>query len=100
MGDFELVWDSRCGVAESPVWDAAGRRLLFCDINGKRINALTVEATTAPTVTEKSPVISSARQTMLKGAPRTPVPSAASAAMAAVPGCSAFTGNGTLISVL
>ncbi len=40
MSDFELVWDSRCGVAESPVWDAPNRRLLFCDINGKRINAL------------------------------------------------------------
>lgn len=43
MSDFELVWDSRCGVAESPVWDAAHRRLLFCDINGKRINALMVD---------------------------------------------------------
>ncbi len=42
MSDFELVWDSRCSVAESPVWDAANRRLLFCDINGKRINALSV----------------------------------------------------------
>ena len=37
MSEFELVWDARCGVAESPVWDAANRRLLFCDINGKRI---------------------------------------------------------------
>jgi sugar lactone lactonase YvrE len=43
MNDFELVWDARCGVAESPVWDAAGRRLLFCDINGKRINVLSVD---------------------------------------------------------
>jgi sugar lactone lactonase YvrE len=43
MNDFELVWDSRCGVAESPVWDAVTRRLLFCDINGKRINALSVD---------------------------------------------------------
>jgi sugar lactone lactonase YvrE len=43
MSDFELAWDSRCGVAESPVWDAQGRRLLFCDINGKRINALSVD---------------------------------------------------------
>jgi sugar lactone lactonase YvrE len=43
MDDFELVWDSRCAVAESPVWDAANQRLLFCDINGKRINALSVE---------------------------------------------------------
>lgn len=40
MSEFELVWDSRCVVAESPVWDAAGRRLLFCDIQGKKINAL------------------------------------------------------------
>ena len=44
MSDFELVWDSRCSVAESPVWDAANRRLLFCDINGKRINALSVDS--------------------------------------------------------
>jgi sugar lactone lactonase YvrE len=44
MTDFELVWDSRCSVAESPVWDAANRRLLFCDINGKRINTLWVES--------------------------------------------------------
>ncbi len=43
MIDFQLAWDSRCGVAESPVWDAATRRLLFCDINGKRINALSVD---------------------------------------------------------
>jgi sugar lactone lactonase YvrE len=43
MPEFELVWDSRCGVAESPVWDASTRRLLFCDIPGKRINALSVD---------------------------------------------------------
>lgn len=43
MSDFELAWDSRCSVAESPVWDEANRRLLFCDIDGKRINALTVD---------------------------------------------------------
>jgi sugar lactone lactonase YvrE len=43
MSDFELVWDSRCGVAESPVWDSVTRRLLFCDINGKRINALSID---------------------------------------------------------
>jgi len=43
MSDFELVWDSRCGVAESPVWDQTARRLLFCDINGKRINVLSVD---------------------------------------------------------
>ncbi len=44
MSNFELVWDARCGVAESPVWDTAGRRVLFCDINGKRINALSVDS--------------------------------------------------------
>ncbi|HQT77439.1 MAG: hypothetical protein B7Z80_14955 [Rhodospirillales bacterium 20-64-7] len=43
MSDFELVWDARCSVAESPVWDSATRRLLFCDINGKRINVLSVD---------------------------------------------------------
>ena len=43
MSTFELVWDARCGVSESPVWDAASRRLLFCDINGKKINALSVD---------------------------------------------------------
>ena len=43
MSDFELIWDARCSVAESPTWDAAERRLLFCDINGKRINALSVD---------------------------------------------------------
>ncbi|MGE0226184.1 MAG: SMP-30/gluconolactonase/LRE family protein [Acetobacteraceae bacterium] len=43
MSDFELVWDSRCGVAESPVWDPATRRVLFCDIGGRKINALSVD---------------------------------------------------------
>jgi sugar lactone lactonase YvrE len=43
MSTFELVWDSRCGVAESPVWDAANRRVLFCDIPGKKINGLSVD---------------------------------------------------------
>lgn len=43
MSGFELVWDSRCDVAESPVWDASSRCLLFCDIQGKRINALSVD---------------------------------------------------------
>ncbi len=43
MSEFELAWDARCSVAESPVWDAVGRRLLFCDINGKRINALSID---------------------------------------------------------
>ncbi len=44
MSDFELVWDCRCGVAELPVWDAASRRVLFCDIEGKRINAFSVDS--------------------------------------------------------
>lgn len=43
MSDFELVWDAQCHVGESPVWDEPGRRLLFCDIGGKRINALSVD---------------------------------------------------------
>ena len=43
MSEFDLVWDSRCGVAESPLWDASSRCLLFCDIPGKRINALSVD---------------------------------------------------------
>jgi sugar lactone lactonase YvrE len=49
MSTFELVWDSRCGVAESPVWDAANRKLLFCDIGGKKINALSVDTGTRET---------------------------------------------------
>jgi sugar lactone lactonase YvrE len=43
MSEFELVWDSRCGVAESPVWDAANKLVLFCDINGKKINAISLD---------------------------------------------------------
>ncbi len=43
MSEFELVWDSRCGVAECPVWDGANRSLLFCDIGGRKINALAVD---------------------------------------------------------
>ena len=43
MLQFELVWDSRCGVAESPVWDPSTRRLLFCDIPAKRIHAFGVD---------------------------------------------------------
>jgi sugar lactone lactonase YvrE len=26
----ELLWDAQCQLAESPVWDAAARRILFC----------------------------------------------------------------------
>jgi len=43
MAEFELVWDSRCGVGESPVWDASTRRLLFCDIPGQQIHVLSVD---------------------------------------------------------
>lgn len=43
MSQFELVWDSRCTVGESPVWDSAARRVLFCDIQAKRINAYSVD---------------------------------------------------------
>lgn len=41
---FDLVWDSRCAVAECPVWDAQNRRLLFADIQGKCINVLSVDS--------------------------------------------------------
>lgn len=44
MMNFDLVWDSRCSVAESPVWDAANQRVLFCDIQGGRIHALSVDS--------------------------------------------------------
>ena len=43
MMNFELAWDARCSVAESPVWDAAHRRVLFCDIQGGRIHSLNVD---------------------------------------------------------
>jgi sugar lactone lactonase YvrE len=43
MMDFELAWDSRCTIGESPVWDERNRRILFCDIPGKRIHALGLE---------------------------------------------------------
>ncbi len=39
----ELMWDARCGVGESCVWDAARRRVLFCDIPAGRIHALGVD---------------------------------------------------------
>jgi sugar lactone lactonase YvrE len=39
----ELVSDARCGVGESCVWDAARRRVLFCDIPAGRIHALNVD---------------------------------------------------------
>ncbi len=43
MLQFELVWDSRCTVAECPVWDTVQRKLLFADIQGKCINVLSVD---------------------------------------------------------
>jgi len=49
MNEFELVWDSRCGVAESPVWDPATRRVLFCDIGGGKIHAFSVDDGTRAT---------------------------------------------------
>lgn len=44
MDEFTLVWDAKCSVAESPTWDERNRRLLFCDINGRRILALHVDS--------------------------------------------------------
>lgn len=58
MSEFELVLDTRCSVAESPVWDAANRRILFCDIEGRRINAFSV-ATGAHAFWEFSDVVGS-----------------------------------------
>jgi len=49
MLNFELVWDSRCAVAESPVWDSVRGRLLFCDIYGQRIHALSLSDGTRET---------------------------------------------------
>ncbi len=42
---MSLSWPgTRVAVSpSSPVWDAAARRVLFCDINGKRINALSID---------------------------------------------------------
>ena len=39
----ELMWDAGCEVGESCVWDAATRRVLFCDIPAARIHALSVD---------------------------------------------------------
>ncbi len=38
--DLELVWDSRCQVAESCVFDAGGNRILFADQTAGLIHAL------------------------------------------------------------
>jgi sugar lactone lactonase YvrE len=40
---IELVWDARCGIAESCTWDAAHRRVLFCDILEGSIHAFSVD---------------------------------------------------------
>lgn len=34
---FELVWDAKCQLGESPVWDEHSQRLLFADIYARRI---------------------------------------------------------------
>jgi sugar lactone lactonase YvrE len=39
----ECVWDSRCRVGESCVWDAVRRRVLFCDIHAHKILAYSVD---------------------------------------------------------
>jgi sugar lactone lactonase YvrE len=44
MVAFELAWDAKCTIGESPVWDAPNHRVLFCDIIGKRIHALSIES--------------------------------------------------------
>lgn len=38
--DVTLLVDARFGVGESPVWDSAGQRLLWCDIPAGTIHAL------------------------------------------------------------
>ena len=40
---FELAWDAKCVVGESPVWDAANRRLLFVDVHRGLIMAYGVD---------------------------------------------------------
>ena len=40
---LELAWDTRCATGESVVWDAARRRVMFCDIPAGRIFALAVD---------------------------------------------------------
>jgi sugar lactone lactonase YvrE len=39
----ELVWDARCGIGECCTWDAAHRRVLFCDIPQGHIHAYAVD---------------------------------------------------------
>ncbi|GAB0113750.1 SMP-30/gluconolactonase/LRE family protein [Acidisoma sp. C75] len=40
----ELVWDSRCGTGESPVWDETAGQLYFCDIPNGRLHRYTPES--------------------------------------------------------
>lgn len=40
----ELVWDSRCGTGECPVWDEESERLYFCDIPNGRLHRFTPAA--------------------------------------------------------
>lgn len=42
----ELVWDVKCQTGESPVWDQARNRVLFCDIPAGVIHAYGIEAGT------------------------------------------------------
>lgn len=44
MNESELVWDARCGTAESCLWDATRRRVLFCDIPAGRIHAFCIDS--------------------------------------------------------
>ena len=41
-GEAELIWDSKCEVGESVVYDAARRWILFADIPAARIRALSL----------------------------------------------------------
>jgi sugar lactone lactonase YvrE len=38
MSRFELAWDAKCQLGESPVWDARRGRVLFADIHARRIH--------------------------------------------------------------
>src|SRR5262245_39947454 len=40
MQELQLVWDTKCEVSESVVFDERRRRILFCDQTGARIYAL------------------------------------------------------------
>ena len=40
---IELAWDTRCATGEGVLWDAARRRVMFCDIPAGRLFALAPE---------------------------------------------------------